>query len=70
MAHRALPNSRYVHDAQILDRDRSNDGANPDDHVHEKLRHAGRRVADFAVRGGAAQSRRAPVAVIPRQLLI
>ena len=55
VAHHALSNSRYLFDAQVLDCKRSNDGASPDDHVHEEHRNAWWRVADFSVWGGTVE---------------
>jgi len=40
MAHRAVPGSGHVDDAQVLDRNRSHDGADTNDSLHEKCLHA------------------------------
>src|SRR6266849_4879797 len=56
LAHRAVPDSGHVDVAQVLDRNRSHDGADPNDSVHEKCLHARRRLVDYSVRSRAVQS--------------
>src|SRR6266481_5843012 len=56
LAHRAVPDSGHVDVAQVLDRNRSHDGADTNDSVHEERLHARRRPADFSVRCRTVQS--------------
>src|SRR6266478_1094331 len=55
LAHCALPGSSYRNDAQLLGGARSDDGAGPYGHVHEKSWPARRRLADFSIRSGTIQ---------------
>ncbi len=55
VAHRAVPDSGHVDDAQVLDRNRSHDGADPNDSLHEECLHARRRLADLSVRRRTVQ---------------
>jgi len=55
LAHRAVPDSGHPDVAQVLDRNRSHDGADPNDSLHEKCLHARRRLADFSVWGWTVQ---------------
>src|SRR5438445_5684649 len=50
LAHRAVPDSGHADVAQVLDGNRSHDGANSNGFVHEKCLHARRGPADFSVR--------------------
>src|SRR6267142_886160 len=55
LAHCAVPDSGYLDAAQVLDGNRSHDGADTNDSLYEKCLHARRRLADFSVRSGAVQ---------------
>jgi len=63
LAHRAVPDSGHVDVAQVLDRNRSHDGADSNDSVHEERFHARRRPADFSVRSRTVQSGRTTLAL-------
>jgi len=51
----AVPGSRHTHDAQVLDRARSGDGANANGHVHEEFGDSRRSLAHQPVRSGAVE---------------
>jgi len=55
LAHRAVPDSGHADVAQVLDGNRSHDGANSNDFVHEKCLHARRGPADFSLRSRTVQ---------------
>src|SRR6266478_5763389 len=55
LAHCGVPDSGHLDVAQVLDGNRSHDGADSNDSVYEECFHARRRPADFSVRSGTVQ---------------